>query len=140
MIGSDRQHTLNAALSFEGIGLHTGEHATLTIEPGEPNTGYVFVRVDLDENPEIPAIAGNVSETRRGTTLAANNATVHTTEHVLAALYANGVDNARLLLHGGKCRSLMGHPCHLWRPSFRQAPRNKTPPKVLQGSQKHRPP
>ena len=108
MIGSDRQHTLNAALSFEGIGLHTGEHATLTIEPGEPNTGYVFVRVDLDENPEIPALAGNVSETRRGTTLGANNATVHTTEHVLAALYANGVDNARLLLHGGEVPILDG--------------------------------
>ena len=108
MIGSDRQHTLNAALSFEGIGLHTGEHATLTIEPGEPNTGYVFVRVDLDEDPEIPALAGNVSETRRGTTLAANNATVHTTEHVLAALYANGVDNARLLLHGEEVPILDG--------------------------------
>ena len=100
MILSDLQHTLGATASFEGVGLHTGEHAQLRILPAEPNTGYVFVRIDLDGSPEVAGIVANVSETRRGTTLQSGEATVHTTEHVLAALYAAGIDNARLELNG----------------------------------------
>ena len=86
MILSDLQHTIGATVSFEGVGLHTGEHAQLRILPAEPNTGYVFVRIDLEGSPEVAGVVSNVSETRRGTTLQSDEATVHTTEHVLAAL------------------------------------------------------
>ena len=55
MISSNRQHTLATDLQFEGIGLHTGEQAQLRILPGEANTGYVFVRKDLEGAPSIEA-------------------------------------------------------------------------------------
>ena len=108
MILSDLQHTLGATASFEGVGLHTGEHAQLRILPAEPNTGYIFVRIDLDGSPEVAGVVANVSETRRGTTLQSGEATVHTTEHVLAALYAAGIDNARLELNGPEVPILDG--------------------------------
>jgi UDP-3-O-[3-hydroxymyristoyl] N-acetylglucosamine deacetylase/3-hydroxyacyl-[acyl-carrier-protein] dehydratase len=108
MISSSRQHTLAGEATLEGIGLHTGVHAQLRIFAGEPNTGYVFVRTDLEGAPEIPAHVSNVSETRRGTTLQFGEATVHTTEHVLAALYASGIDNARLELNGPEVPILDG--------------------------------
>ena len=97
-----------AEATFEGIGLHTGEQAQLRILPGEANSGYVFVRMDLEGAPEIPAHVSNVSETRRGTTLKSGEATIHTTEHVLAALYALGLDNARLELDGPEVPILDG--------------------------------
>jgi len=108
MIASDCQHTLAAEGSVQGIGLHTGEQAKLTIQPAPPNTGYVFVRADLEGHPEVNAHVSNVFETRRGTTLKSGDATVHTTEHVLAALYASGIDNARLLLEGPEVPILDG--------------------------------
>jgi len=108
MIASDRQHTLAGEAFLEGIGLHTGEQAKLTLRPAEPGTGYVFIRTDLEGQPSVHAVASNVSETRRGTTLKEGDATVHTTEHVLAALYASGIDNAVLELQGPEVPILDG--------------------------------
>ena len=51
MIASDRQHTLANEIVLEGIGLHTGENAQLRIAAGDINTGYVFVRKDLEGEP-----------------------------------------------------------------------------------------
>ena len=100
MTTSTRQHTLAEAIHFEGIGLHTGKRAKLTIVPGDCNAGYVFVRKDLQGEPSIVAHVSNVGETTRGTMLQVGDATVYTTEHVLAALYASGIDNAILELDG----------------------------------------
>ena len=108
MIASDRQHTLANEIVLEGIGLHTGENARLRIAEGDINTGYVFIRKDLEGEPEIQAHVSNVSETRRGTTLSSGDAVVHTTEHVLASLYALGIDNARLELTGSEVPILDG--------------------------------
>ena len=108
MISSNRQHTLATDLQFEGIGLHTGEQAQLRILPGEANTGYVFVRKDLEGAPSIEAHVSNVGETLRGTTLQTGDVKVHTTEHVLAALYASGIDNAVLELDGPEVPILDG--------------------------------
>ena len=108
MISSNQQHTLGASFKLQGIGLHTGVTSTLLVEPAEANTGYVFVRTDLEGAPEIPALVANVHETRRGTTLQAGEAQIYTTEHVLAALYASGVDNARLCIDGPEVPILDG--------------------------------
>jgi UDP-3-O-[3-hydroxymyristoyl] N-acetylglucosamine deacetylase/3-hydroxyacyl-[acyl-carrier-protein] dehydratase len=62
----------------------------------------------MEGQPEIPGLAANVCETRRGTTLKVGEAMVHTTEHVLAALYASGIDNARLLIDGPEVPILDG--------------------------------
>jgi len=62
--------------------------------PAETDTGYRFRRTDLDRTPEIAALAENVTDTSRGTTLAVDGVEVHTVEHILSALYGSGIDNA----------------------------------------------
>lgn len=91
---SDKQRTIKEAVSFQGIGLHTGEKANLTVLPAPANHGYKFQRVDLEGLPMIDADPDLVVGTQRGTTLEQNGARVYTTEHILAAIYGCGIDNA----------------------------------------------
>lgn len=89
-----QQQTLREAISFAGIGLHSGNRVNLTFVPAAPGTGLRFRRVDLDGHPEIPARLEHVEDTTRSTTLASGSVKVQTVEHVLAALAGCGVDNA----------------------------------------------
>ena len=88
------QQTLKKSYSFEGKGLHTGRVAKMTINPAPANTGLRFRRTDLGEDSYIDALAENVSNTARSTTISCGNASVSTIEHVLSALTGMGVDNA----------------------------------------------
>ncbi len=90
---SERQRTIQHAASFSGIALHTGNRVRLTVHPAEAGTGVRFRRVDLPGAPEIRALVTNVNDTRRGTTITENGASVHTVEHLLAAVNALGLDN-----------------------------------------------
>jgi UDP-3-O-[3-hydroxymyristoyl] N-acetylglucosamine deacetylase/3-hydroxyacyl-[acyl-carrier-protein] dehydratase len=65
----------------------------MTFKPAPVNRGYAFVRIDLEGKPIIEATANNVVTTQRGTNLEKNGVTVNTSEHVLAAVYALGIDN-----------------------------------------------
>jgi UDP-3-O-[3-hydroxymyristoyl] N-acetylglucosamine deacetylase/3-hydroxyacyl-[acyl-carrier-protein] dehydratase len=97
---SDKQHTLRAAATLKGVGLHSGVPVTLTLLPAPVDHGYKFQRVDLPDQPIIEADAELVVSTARGTTLGKGDVVVNTTEHVLSALYAMGVDNCLLQLSG----------------------------------------
>lgn len=88
------QHTLRKNYSFEGKGLHTGRVATMVVMPAPVDTGLVFRRVDLEGCPEVEALAENVSNTARSTTISKGDASVSTIEHILSALTGLGVDNA----------------------------------------------
>ena len=79
---SDKQKTLAKEVSLKGKGLHTGIDVTVTFKPAPANYGYKFCRSDLPGKPMIDAIADNVTETSRGTTLVQGNASVATIEHV----------------------------------------------------------
>lgn len=94
------QYTIKNSVSFRGIGLHSGQQATLVIKPAEANSGIQFVRTDLEPQVTIPAFMGNVTDTRLATTLSLNDVEVVTTEHLLAALYGLGIDNALIELDG----------------------------------------
>ncbi len=96
----DKQHTLKGSAAIKGVGLHTGEPVTLTLRPAPAGHGYKFQRTDLEGEPIIEADAELVVSTARGTTLGRGDVTVNTTEHVLSALYALGVDNCLLQLTG----------------------------------------
>lgn len=87
------QQTLKKNYSFEGKGLHTGRYAHMTVCPAQENTGIVFVRTDA-ENATVAALAENVSNTTRSTTISQNGVSVSTIEHILSALTGMGVDNA----------------------------------------------
>jgi UDP-3-O-[3-hydroxymyristoyl] N-acetylglucosamine deacetylase/3-hydroxyacyl-[acyl-carrier-protein] dehydratase len=90
----DKQRTLEKEVTVKGKGLHTGLEVTITFKPAAANHGLRFMRVDLEENPIVHAIADNVLDTSRGTTLDENGVRVGTIEHVLAALTGLGIDNA----------------------------------------------
>jgi UDP-3-O-[3-hydroxymyristoyl] N-acetylglucosamine deacetylase/3-hydroxyacyl-[acyl-carrier-protein] dehydratase len=97
---SENQRTLKGIVKLSGIGLHTGVVANLEIHPAPANHGYKFQRIDLAGKPIIKADVDLVVSTERGTTLEQNNARVHTTEHVLAAIYGCQVDNALITIDG----------------------------------------
>ena len=97
---SGKQRTIQKAVVFEGIGLHTGHHNRMVVHPAPENHGYKFRRMDLDGQPFIEADVDLVVSTKRGTTLEKGGVQVHTTEHILAALYGSQVDNALIELNG----------------------------------------
>tara|TARA_B100001057_G_scaffold472437_1_gene535748 strand:- start:90 stop:1016 length:927 start_codon:yes stop_codon:yes gene_type:complete len=89
------QKTLSKKLSFEGIGLHSGKMSVINLLPAKENHGIVFKRIDLNKNNLIKANFANVSSAKLCTTLKNEyGVKVSTVEHLLAALYINGVDNA----------------------------------------------
>ncbi|MBC8145961.1 MAG: bifunctional UDP-3-O-[3-hydroxymyristoyl] N-acetylglucosamine deacetylase/3-hydroxyacyl-ACP dehydratase [bacterium] len=93
-----KQRTIATSVSFAGVGLHTGNQSTITFHPAPENYGYRFVRADLDGSPEVPADVDLVTDISRGTTLTKDGASVHTVEHVLAALAGLEIDNCRIEL------------------------------------------
>lgn len=88
----NQQKTLAESIETGGIGLHTGATVNLRLEPAPPNTGYIFVRTDLD-NFEIPASVEYISHCSYATTIMRKGVILSTVEHLLAALRGAGVDN-----------------------------------------------
>jgi len=95
------QRTIASPATLFGIGLHSGTETRLTFQPAPENSGVLFVRTDLEDQPEIPANVSYVSDTQRGTTLANENGVqIRTVEHVLSALAGLRIDNCRIELVG----------------------------------------
>ncbi|HKL67789.1 MAG TPA: UDP-3-O-acyl-N-acetylglucosamine deacetylase, partial [Bacteroidales bacterium] len=94
------QRTLASEISLRGKGLHSGIDVNITFKPAPVDHGYVFCRVDLPEKPLIHAMADNVTDTTRGTTLQENGASVATIEHVLASFYGMNLDNILVEIDG----------------------------------------
>lgn len=92
------QRTIKKVVRLEGVGLHTGNSCTMEFHPAPADYGIRFVRRDLEGAPEIPALADFVTDISRGTTLSNNGASVHTVEHVLAAVVGLEIDNLRIEL------------------------------------------
>jgi len=89
------QKSLNAPVKFSGIGLHSGKSSNITVLPAKADEGIVFKRTDLKLNNLITANYKNVSSARLCTTLENKHGVkVSTVEHLLAALYIIGIDNA----------------------------------------------
>lgn len=95
-----RQQTIAEKVSCTGIGLHSGAPVQLTLLPARAGTGIVVVRSDRGRSVEIPARASSVHSTAFATTLGEGEDTVATVEHLLAALYGLGIDNARVVVEG----------------------------------------
>ena len=86
------QTTLAKPIKTNGVGLHTGVEVNMTLKPAPENTGYIFVRTDLD-NFEIPASVEYISHCAYATTLMRRGVVLSTCEHLLSALRGAGVDN-----------------------------------------------
>lgn len=88
------QHTLKKSYYFEGKGLHTGTYAHMKLLPAPPDTGIKFRRTDLRSKPVIAAIADNVSNTARSTTISYKETLAVTIEHIMSCFTGLGIDNA----------------------------------------------
>jgi UDP-3-O-[3-hydroxymyristoyl] N-acetylglucosamine deacetylase len=89
------QKTIQNKVTFKGIGLHSGLKTEVKVIPAVENHGIIFKRIDLNKNNIIKANFKNVCSAKLCTTLQNEfNVTVSTVEHLLAALYITGVDNA----------------------------------------------
>ncbi|MGH0034252.1 MAG: UDP-3-O-acyl-N-acetylglucosamine deacetylase [Myxococcota bacterium] len=108
---NQQQRTVAEKVSCTGVGLHTGIQLELSIHPARTNSGIVFVRRDGPVPVEIPARPSTVHSTVHATTLASpvdSSIRVTTVEHVLAALYATGIDNVRIEINGPEVPALDG--------------------------------
>ena len=95
----NKQQTLSQKVSFQGIGLHSGKLSKINIFPAKEDNGITFKRVDLAKNNLIEAKFSNVVSAKLCTTLANDQgAKVSTVEHLLAALYIHGIDNAVIVI------------------------------------------
>ena len=89
------QKTIKKPVSFQGVGLHSGKKSNIKILPGNDDQGIIFRRIDLSNNQEIKAKYDRVSSARLCTTIENNHGVkVSTIEHLLAAIYICGIDNA----------------------------------------------
>jgi UDP-3-O-[3-hydroxymyristoyl] N-acetylglucosamine deacetylase/3-hydroxyacyl-[acyl-carrier-protein] dehydratase len=97
---AEKQRTIAKPVSLKGRGLHMGIEVEVTINPAPENHGYQFRRTDMEGKPIIRALAEFVKITDRSTTIVEKGASVTTVEHLLAALYGLGIDNALLDISG----------------------------------------
>jgi UDP-3-O-acyl N-acetylglucosamine deacetylase len=95
-----KQRTFEKTATLSGIALHTGARATLKLSAAEVNTGITFRRVDLPGKPEVKALASNVIDAQRGTTIGNADAVVYTIEHIMSALHVSNIDNALIDMDG----------------------------------------
>ena len=93
-----QQVTLAKAVTYNGIGLHSGREVHARFCPATADTGIVIVRTDLPGEPVIHACAANVTSTLRATTVEEHGCKVFTIEHFMSALHALRIDNCRIEL------------------------------------------
>ena len=97
--------TLRDTLRFQGVGLHTGDTASMEVRPAAPGTGYVFI---LSDGTRIPALADFAVETPLATIIQSHGRSISTIEHILSALMGMGVSDAEIALHGAEIPILDG--------------------------------
>ncbi len=103
------QKTINKPIKLSGIGLHNGIIADLVIHPAKENFGIKFCRVDIDKNDLIDANFKNVVEPILCTKIANKNGiTVSTVEHLMAAFFGEGIDNALVEINASEIPILDG--------------------------------
>ena len=92
----DFQKTIKDSIQLEGVGLHNGLEVNLKLKPAEANSGIVFKRKDVDSTKNlIEASYKNVNSPVLCTKIKNSfGVSVSTIEHLMAAFYGEGVDNA----------------------------------------------
>lgn len=99
-VGDFREHTVGCDIEYEGIGLHTGKIVRIVIKPAPPSTGITFRRSGKFIFESVRASYKNISQAFMATTIGFNGTGVSTVEHLLAAFFGCGVDNAFVEVDG----------------------------------------
>lgn len=108
---SCKQYTLKKELSFNGIGLHTGQETNICLKPAAANTGICFKRIDLEGVPEIKVAVDTVrtdNMSGRCSIIGKGDSAIQTIEHLMAALFGSGVDNVVIEIDGSEVPGMDG--------------------------------
>eukprot|EP00741_Cyanophora_paradoxa_P021476 tig00021352_g20732.t1 len=111
LAGAPSQATLARRVRFAGVGLHSGEQCAAEVLPAEPHAGIAFVRVHSGGSPAalpVRARFDSISATELCTSIGHGSARVSTIEHLMAALYSAGIDNALVKVTGPEVPILDG--------------------------------
>lgn len=95
-----KQKTLTKTVRFSGVSLHLGQQVELAVHPAQPNFGIRFKRSDLKGSTHIPGHFRYVTQTQLCTTISKGEQSISTIEHLMAALYGMGIDNAEIEVSG----------------------------------------
>ena len=96
------QKTIGKPVFLEGVGLHTGSQVKLSFLPAPENTGFIFIRSDIEGKNQISADVNFVVNTDRGTNIERNGIKIQTSEHVLAALVGLDIDNCYIEINASE--------------------------------------
>ncbi|MFZ8853202.1 MAG: UDP-3-O-acyl-N-acetylglucosamine deacetylase, partial [Armatimonadota bacterium] len=99
---SMRRKTLGRSITVNGLGLHTGEQAAVTLHPADAGEGIVFFVRNRQGVAHIPALAPFVTDTRRRVVLAKDGVWVQTVEHLLAACFGMGITDLLVEVDGNE--------------------------------------
>jgi len=94
------QKTIKTECRISGKGLFSGKEANVLFRPAGANSGVVFVRTDVAEPVRINALATNLAERSRRTSIKKGSVSIETIEHCLAATNALGIDNLIVEIDG----------------------------------------
>ncbi len=104
-----KQKTISHPVSYRGIGVHSAKSVTISLFPGENDTGIVFERIDLSQNNLIKVSIENVVDTFMSTKIAnSSGASIATIEHLMAAIAACEIDNLHIEIDGPEVPILDG--------------------------------
>src|SRR5436309_3514563 len=101
-----RQHTIRKPVGIEGIGLHSGKVARVTLSPALPDAGVAFKVRSTGER--IAARPESVVNSHYATTVGANGTRIQTVEHLMAAVAGLGIDNLDIEVDGPEIPALDG--------------------------------
>lgn len=104
------QRTINNTVELSGRALFSGQEVTVSLQPADPATGYLFVRRDLPDSPVVPANVEALGDGYRCTSLNWNGVEIKAIEHLLSACYGLDIDNLIVELDGDELPALGGSP------------------------------
>ncbi|MEF3255469.1 MAG: UDP-3-O-acyl-N-acetylglucosamine deacetylase [Deferribacterales bacterium] len=102
------QTTLNSEITFSGVGLHSGKEISVKISPSYGNSGIRFKRGDIPTSDPVKISPFNVYSTQLATSIKCGDFPISTVEHLMAALYGMGIDNALVEVFGQEIPILDG--------------------------------
>ena len=93
------QKTVKNDVNFTGVGVHSGKPSCVTIKSSQADTGIIFCEKGNQNNSiKIGEVIPEVA--MHATVLKSQSWFVSTIEHLMAALYILGVDNALIEVEG----------------------------------------
>ena len=108
------QFQLQEAFSLSGHGIHSGLECTVRVTPAISGQGIRIIRLDLPNSEPLLIHPAAVIDTERRTTLSNGSTTIHTAEHLLAALFAAGIQDVDIEITSGEVPILDGSASPWW--------------------------